>query len=175
MCVCVYTRETQELIVNQGIMRSDGLDDFCRTFKIFTAIESVHGVESTRNEDRCSAVSVVNILNSGPSEHLEGNFKVRLKWGVENLLSEGKNWLNWAGLLASVIVIIIRGSFKMFPKSIWFWDLQNITMISFKTFPLCNCALLPGPLNVLITFLGAIFEILFSSYVAFFMMSVALE
>jgi hypothetical protein len=60
-------------------MHSEGLDDFCRTFKIFTVLESVPGVASTRNEDRCSAVSVVNILNSGLSEHLEGNLKVRLK------------------------------------------------------------------------------------------------
>jgi hypothetical protein len=32
----------------------------------------------------------VNILNIGPSEHLEGNLKVRLKWDVENVLSESK-------------------------------------------------------------------------------------
>jgi hypothetical protein len=55
-------------------------------------------VESTRNGDRCSVQSVVNILNSGPSEHLEGNLKVRLKWGVENVLSEGT--INETGLVS---------------------------------------------------------------------------
>jgi hypothetical protein len=88
--VGVWTRETQELTVKQRIMHSEGLDDFCRTFKIFTVIESVPGVESSRNEDRCSAVSVLNILNSGPTEHLEGNLKVRSKWCVENFSSEGE-------------------------------------------------------------------------------------
>jgi hypothetical protein len=43
-------------------MHKEGLVDFCGAFKIFTVIESAPGVESTRNEDRCSAVSVVNIL-----------------------------------------------------------------------------------------------------------------
>jgi len=61
-------------------MHSDGLEYFCRTVRIFTVIERVPGVEITRNEDRCSAVSVVNISNSEPSEHMERHFKVRLKW-----------------------------------------------------------------------------------------------
>jgi hypothetical protein len=41
-------------------------------------------VESTRNENGWGALSVVNILNSGPSQHLEGNLKARFKWVVEN-------------------------------------------------------------------------------------------
>ena len=49
VCVCVWTRETQELVVKQRIMHNEGLDDFCRTLKIFTVIESVPGLESTRN------------------------------------------------------------------------------------------------------------------------------
>jgi hypothetical protein len=137
-------------------MHSEGLDDFCRTFKIFTVIGSIPGVESTGSEDQCSAILVVNtrILNNGPSENLEGNLKVRLKWGVGNcqkvkLMKRGwslghcrRNYYTWWLQNVSEINLIL------IPTKYY----NELSYVSFKTFPLCNCTILPGPVKVLITF-----------------------
>jgi len=64
---------------------------------------------------------------------------------------------------------IIRGSFRMFPESLYFYTKQynHFRYISFKIDPLCNNPLLPATVKVLETFLEGIFESLFSSSVAF--------
>jgi hypothetical protein len=49
----------------------------------------------------------------------------------------------------------------------------NLSYMSFKIIPLCYCPLLPADVEVLETFLDAVCESLFSSFVAFLMVPVA--
>ena len=46
--------------------------------------------------------------------------------------------------------VLIRGSFRMFPESLY------LNYISFKIVPLCKYTLLPATVNVLETFMEAI-------------------
>jgi hypothetical protein len=63
-------------------------------------------------------------------------------------------------------VEIIRGSFKIFPESIYLWEMQysTISLISFKIVPSFNYTLLPATVKGLETFLKPFYESFFQLF-----------